>query len=663
MKTRYLLLTLSLALCVNGHAQQAGRANYGALRFSQPKAYYSYLMRMVHGYNEKRSENLQQALSSKSAAQKYVGNVKQKIREVMGTLPERGDLHAQVTGRVQGPGFYVEKIIFQSEPGRYVTAHLYLPDKHQQPLPACIEMCGHGLTGKGNGSVLAARMALMGIATMVVDPIAQGERLQLIDENGKDLTRGVTTEHTLLNPAFELLGTSMAAQIAFDNSRAIDYLVSRTDIDATRIGAYGFSGGGTECSYLLGIDDRIQASCIGLYFSSRARTLETQGPSDGCQQISGEGSARLEIADFALANAPRPFLVLDGKYDFVDHWGALQAFKEVQKLYKVLDCADRVGQYYAEDGHATPEDVQQQMLSFFGKWLLGNKREIPTLPNGYWRGNDMLCTKSGQVNTEYADAKSTMQMTVSWMDAAKSSRDAFLKGNKKTIIQKIRQLLGIDAFNDQIEAVPTGQSVNRGYREYRYQLNCEGQFPIPVVVWIPDNVKDSSPIEIHLSEKGKAWYLNDYLKQDFVSDGRIIIAADFRGVGETEDPYLYNYTKYWNSDYRSAAVSLHVGKPLIGQRVTDMHTLLNFCQQDKNLRNHRIEVVADGLYGPVMMHAAVLDDRISKAVLTRTIKTWRDYLEHPMQYDMLRNVVPGALQYYDLPDLLRLSQGRVRITD
>ena len=504
MKTRYLLLTLSLALCVNGYAQQAGRANYGALRFSQPTAYYSYLMRTVHGYNEERAEKLQQALSSKSAAQKYVGNVKQKIRQVMGILPERGDLHAQVTGRVQGPGFYVEKIIFQSEPGRYVTAHLYLPDKHQQPLPACIEMCGHGLTGKGNGSGLAARMALMGIATMVVDPIAQGERLQLIDENGKDLTRGVTTEHTLLNPAFELLGTSMAAQIAFDNSRAIDYLVSRTDIDASRIGAYGFSGGGTEGSYLLGIDDRIQASCIGLYFSSRARTLETQGPSDGCQQISGEGSARLEIADFALANAPRPFLVLDGKYDFVDHWGALQAFKEVQKLYKVLGCADRVGQYYAEDGHAAPEDVQQQMLSFFGKWLLGDKREIPTLPNGYWRGNDMLCTKSGQVNTEYADAKSTMQMTVSWMDAAKSSREAFLKGSKKTIRQKIQQLLGIDDFNDQIEAVPTGQSVNRGYREYRYQLNCEGQFPIPVVVWIPDNVKESSPIEIHLCEKGKA---------------------------------------------------------------------------------------------------------------------------------------------------------------
>lgn len=659
MKTRYYFLILSFLLGIEGYAQNAGRA----LRFNQPTAYYSYLMRKVHGYNEERAEYLQQALSSKPATQKYVSSVKEKIREVMGPLPQRGDLHAQITGRVQGKGFYVEKVIFQSEPGRYVTAHLYLPDNHQQPLPACIEMCGHGTTGKGNGSGLAARMALMGIATMVVDPIAQGERLQLIDDNGKDLTRGVTTEHTLLNPAFELLGTSLAAQIAFDNSRAVDYLVSRTDIDATRIGAYGFSGGGTECSYLLGIDDRIRASCIGLYFSSRARTLETQGPSDGCQQISGESKARLEIADFALANAPKPFLVLDGKYDFVDHWGALQAFKEVEKVYKVLGFADRIHQYYAEDGHAAPEDVQQQMLSFFAKWLLKDKRDIPSLPGGYWRGENMLCTKTGQVNTAYADAKSTMQMATAWMDAAHPSRQAFLKGNQKVIRNKILQLLGIDAFNDQVEAVPTGRSDNRGYQEYRYQLNCDGQFPIPVVVWIPDHVKDNSPIEIHLCEKGKAWYLQDYLKQDFVSDGRIIVAADFRGVGETEDPYNYNLTKYWNSDYRIAAVSLHIGWPLVGQRVTDMHTLLNFCTQNESLKNHRIEVVADGLYGPVILHAAVLDDRISRATLTRCIKTWRDYLLQPMQYDMLRNIVPGALHYYDLPDLLKLAEGRVRITD
>ena len=78
---------------------------------------------------------------------------------------------------------------------------------------------------------------------LVVDPIGQGERLQLIDREGKPLTRGATTEHTLLNAGFNLLGTSLAAQEYWDNHRALDYLLTRKDIDSERIGVYGSSGG------------------------------------------------------------------------------------------------------------------------------------------------------------------------------------------------------------------------------------------------------------------------------------------------------------------------------------------------------------------------------------------------------------------------------------
>lgn len=113
-------------------------------------------------------------------------------------------------------------------------------------------------------------------------------------------------------------------------------MLSRKDIDGTRIGAYGFSGGGTQSTYLIAMDNRIQAACIGLFFSNRTRTLELMGPSDGCQQIQNEGALGIELADFALTMAPKPLLILDGLYDFVDHWGALQGFKELKQAYKLL---------------------------------------------------------------------------------------------------------------------------------------------------------------------------------------------------------------------------------------------------------------------------------------------------------------------------------------
>jgi hypothetical protein len=642
--------------------------DYKALRFSQSAAWHSYLMLDLHQRNAARQEALNRAFRSKKEMLQYIEEVRTRMKRIVGTLPERGDLKASVVGRVEGEGYAIEKVLFQSSPGRYVTAHLYLPKGAKGDagkVPACIEMCGHGLRGKGESSISAIRMAVNGIAVMVVDPLAQGERLQLIDAQGAPLTRGVTTEHTLLNPAYNLLGSSLAVQEYWDNSRAIDYLLTRPEIDGERIGAYGFSGGGTQAAYLIALDDRIQTGCVGLFFSSRERTLEIQGPSDGCQQIPYEGKEEIEIADMIMMRAPKPFIVLDGKYDFVDHWGALCAFEELQQCYKVLGKPENVSQYYAEDGHAMPLDVQQKLVEWFVRGLsvkgsgITMEAKLPDL-----KGVDMHCTRSGQVNLEFADARSVQQETLEEMDRLATERSTFLAKGKSEVQRTMLQLLGIEeGFNDSIAFVPTGHNVLRDAEEYRFQINCNGQMPIPCVIWVPSNVNEQSEVEIHLHERGKAWFLNDLSKRDAVSNGNILVAADFRGLGELEDPYLYNFSKYWNKDYRTSATALHIGRPLLGQRVADMHTLLNFCDRHEWLRGRKVKVVADGVYGPVLMHAAVLESRIAGATLTHCLKSWRSYLEQPLQHDMVGNVLYGVLHYYDLPDLIRLSEGRVRVVD
>lgn len=637
------------------------QSGYQALRFRQPLAYHQYLMRQLHRQTAERNAALTQAWQSEEQMKAYVAAARQRLQDIVGPLPVRGDLKAQVTGRVEGPDFVVEKVVFQSAPGRYVTAHLYLPKNVKGRVPACIEMCGHSLNGKGSGSLLAELMAANGIASMVVDPLSQGERLQLMDNEGRPVNRGVTTEHTLINPAFNLVGSSLAAQEYFDNSRAIDYLLTRKDIDPSRIGAYGFSGGGTQAAYLLALDDRVQCGCVGLFFSSRERTLELIGPSDGCQQIPCEGRQQIEIADMAMMMAPKPFIVLDGQYDFVDHWGALQGFDEVQRCYAALGCPDRVRQYYAEDGHATPPDVQRELVGWFRRWLSGDDGEVRLIQP--WRGEQMLCTKTGQVNKEYADAQSVMAMTLQEMDRYADRRAAFVQLPYDSIVAVVSRYLALPSSLGEVEVVPTGKSQLRGFVELRFQLNRPGQMPVPCVVRIPDGVTASSKILVHLCEQGKAWHLGEQDRRDAVSDGSIIVAADFRGVGETADPFELNLLKYWNREYRLSASALHVGTPLMGQRVVDMLTLLDFFAQNDSLKGRPVEVYADGLYGPVVAHAAILDSRIRRANLYRTLRSWRSYLENPMQHDMLSNVLFGVLRDYDLPDLVRLSKGRITYGD
>lgn len=653
---------ISMAVALSWGTMAMGQGSYKALKFKTATSLYNYEMLPVHAQGLERVQTFGKAVQSKEAMQEYVRNLRARFIQLAGELPQRGKLNAKVVGTMKGEGFVVEKIVFQSTPGRYVTAHLYLPEKIQGRIPACIEMCGHGLDGKGTGSGSAEQLAVNGIASMVVDPFGQGERQQTIDGDGKNLTRGVTTEHTLIAPAFLLLGSSLAAQEFFDNSRAIDYLLTRREIDGSKIGCYGFSGGGTQSAYLAALDERVQASCVGLFFSSRERTLETQGPSDGCQWMPGEGREHIEIADMVMMNAPKPFLILDGRFDFVDHWGALQGFDELKQCYSVLGAPDAVEQFYYDDGHAIPKESQDKMVSFFRKALLGDASG-KVLPYAYWRSDNMRCTKAGQVNLEFADARSSMQECEAKMDDLAGKRAAFCAQPLATVQKGILQLLGLSSLKDKLEAVETKHESLRDVEEYRYQLNSEGEYPLPVIVRIPSSASAQSEVCIHLLDAGKASGLLEVDRRDLFSDGTIHVYADLRGFGETADIFEYNLSKYWNNQYRSAVTALHAGKPLLGQRVQDLHTLLNFCSSADRLKNHAIRIEADGMNGVVVMHTAVLDERIGKATLTKTLKSWRNYIQQPIQHEMMPNVLPGVLRYYDIPDLLSLARGRVVIED
>ena len=373
-------------LCVGlgiwvGTVVVSAQGEFKALPWSQSTAYNSYLMRDVHRQFASRQSAIQQAFTSPAGMQEYLEGCRERYKQIVGTFSEKENLNVQVVGKIQGTGYHIEKIIFESKPGRYVTAHLYMPENTTVPVPATLELCGHGLNGKGSSSHAAMLMASNGIAVLVVDPIGQGERLQLIDREGKPLTRGATTEHTLLNAGFNLLGTSLAAQEYWDNHRALDYLLTRKDIDPERIGVYGSSGGGTQTAYYIGLDPRVKVAAICSFFSTRERTMELQGPSDGCQHIPYEGREQLEVPDFALMMAPRPLLILSGKYDFVDLWGAQQGFAELQQCYKVLGVPEKVDMLTVETGHGLGVEKRQKLVSWFKRWLKDDQSSVPNKNN------------------------------------------------------------------------------------------------------------------------------------------------------------------------------------------------------------------------------------------------------------------------------------------
>lgn len=639
------------------------QTDYDALPWKMSTTYNSYLMRDVHQQFADRREELARALTSPKEMQRYQDACRKRYRGIMGDFPKEGPLNAWVVDTLRQVGFRVEKIIFESKLGRYVTANLYLPEKEGKH-PAAIELCGHGLNGKAPLSSAAVLMARNGIAVMVVDPLGQGERIQLLDDLGKPSTRGVTTEHTLLNAGCNLVGTSLAAQEYWDNHRALDYLLTRSDIDGKRIGVYGSSGGGTQTAYMIGLDSRIQVAAICSFFSQRERVMELQGPSDGCQHVPYEGRERIEVADLALMMAPKPLLILSGKYDFVDLWGAQQGFKELVQAYTVLDANDKVDMLTVETGHGLGVEKQQRLLAWFRQWLNSDQKEVPPVPTGQVPSQELLCTPTGQVNTSCQKALSLPQENDRLFKYYEPARMAFAAQPKEARQKKVLELLGISVPHTTIRVAQTGHMEGREYQIYKYQLLREGEMPVPCVVLMPDKLSADKTVVLQLNESGKAGFMNEPENLlPFVAQGTILVAADLRGCGETIDPPAYNDAKYWNREYRNAMVSMHIGRPIMGQRVIDLMTVLDFITEQGRLKGYEIRVSANGLYGPVVIHAAFLDQRIKSAEISGSVKSLAEYLLNPMQRDVYSNVLYGVLKFYDLKDLMKLPQQSIRFVD
>jgi len=186
--------------------------------------------------------------------------------------------------------YRIENILFESLPEHHVAANIYVPEG-KGPFPAVLIFCGHEMTSKATESYrkTAILFAENGFVALVVDPISQGEMVQFTDDYGQRILRGSTTEHTLQNAGGNLVGTGVASYELYDNVRSLDYLISRQEVDAERIGCPGNSGGGTQTAYFVGFDKRIKVAAPCSFIARRERNLELRGAVDGCQHLPYEG--------------------------------------------------------------------------------------------------------------------------------------------------------------------------------------------------------------------------------------------------------------------------------------------------------------------------------------------------------------------------------------
>jgi dienelactone hydrolase len=615
----------------------------------------TYLVQRMQEQYDGRRKALAKALASRKGIEAYQLAVHKRFKDLLGEFPAKGALNPKITGHIQREGYKIEKVVYESFPDHHITANLYLP-QGKGPFPAALLFCGHEDVSKATESYqsTAILLAKNGFVVLAVDPISQSERHQLLDPNGRSMTRGGTTEHTLLNETSNLVGTSAPAYELWDNIRSLDYLVTRKEVDTTRIGCLGNSGGAMQAIYFSAFDHRVKLIVLCSYLANRERTLELSGPADGCAQIPGEGKAGLELSDYLIASAPKPILVLAGRYDFIDYRGTEIAFDELKQVYTALGQPQKVQLFTYDDGHGISQPKREAAVTWLRRWFYNDPSTVKEGILSVLTDKDLFATRSGQVGTEYAEEVSLAKRNRNLYDSLANSRREFLSRRKSQVLDTIRTLLAISPNKCPVQAEAVGSVKKDSIPYEKLILRKKGEVPLPILIAYPSIPKK---IILWLNDKGKDKLADSAaLIQSYRQKGYAVILADLRGMGETKDKEELNDAKYFNREYRNVMLALHIGQSIVGQRVTDIYTLLEYIETNNRLAGLPVELHASGWAAVPALHNAVLSGKINSLHLYNSIGSYKEILENPTGKNCYSYIVPNVLKYYDLPDLVQILE-------
>jgi dienelactone hydrolase len=540
--------------------------------------------------------------------------IRQKLLTMLGGLPTtRTPLHPRVTGHIAMDGFHIDKLIYESLPGVYVTALLYVPDDanrgEPRKHPAILVPAGHAENGKAHYQALCQRLVQRGYVVISWDPVGQGERSQFWDAKaGKSRYNRICAEHAVLGNLAYLASTNLARWEIWDGLRAFDYLLTRPEVDAERINITGTSGGGFQAMYIAALEPRIKVAAVSCYITSLPMRIHNRifkdPDSDPEQDLYGMISNGVDHAGLLLLMYPRPVFVAAATLDFFPIEGVHKTFQEVSRLYRRFGHADRIAMAEGYHGHQYSDENQKAAFEFLDHFnQLPEKQTLASAKD--LDEKTVQCTRTGQVMLDFEDARSLMDLirdyyTEHQTRLAESIRQLYLASNYPGIATwNISQYSGIAPAKSEIAWESAGTSIFEDTSIDRYILRHSGNLVMPLL-HIHRTGSQSRRWLLWFSKNGKATVDDWPVLRKYLDAGFDIISFDFRGLGETRMPYKAvseDDPSFAQLDFDRAYVnplssvladyvynSLLTGRPYFLEMIEDAEIAIRFSQ----LRLHAV---------------------------------------------------------------------------
>ncbi len=629
----------------------------GAKRDAARQSFAAYVSRNgVQPASEAREEHLTR-LQTPEDWRAYQESIRSRLEDYFGTWPQPGPLNARVVGQIDRPGFRIDKVIYEGQPGYHVTANLYIPADTDFPAPGVLFVCGHSAEGKGYHLYheCCLGLVLKGYVVLAIDPTGQGERSEYFDpETLVDLVpRTVAQHHQLGRPAF-LVGKTLAGYRTWDAMRGVDYLLSRSEVDPGRLAAVGNSGGGQMAFLVTAADPRI-AVCVAAH----------PGGSMENTYLNGQGVRDREVLSLI---PPRPCRVVVGDRSGENHGHKVDDMKRICRGLGFDD--GRCELKWVDGVHDMMEPKRVATYEWLNRWL-GKEAagsEEPELE--ILTAQELLCTPSGYA---LKDLGGESGQTLNYREyrrlrPQRTVPESLEQGRQmaEALRHAVFSRLGLrpPEHTEAPVARQTRTYTGDGFTGEMLALESTGEPPLPAVFLSPAESAPEAPAIVHIAQWGKPVRGDrPSLALEICKGGCPVLSVDVRGTGETDgrDGRHKASAAGWDPDNfarDSHAINVFglTGRSLDALRALDVLRALAYAHG--RAEGRPLWLVGEELGGMWALLAAACDERVAGVITVGTLLSYESLLQSP--YHEVRGYFwnPGAVADFDLCELSALLVSR-----
>jgi len=510
---------------------------------------------------------------------------------------KRPPLNVTKTGTIQKKGYRIEKLYYESLPGLYVPANMYIPDGIKKPVPAILYVCGHAHTQKHNYQAHAKNFAQNGFVCLIIETIQRGE------VKGEHLGQESNGWFHWYSRGYNPAGVEV-----WNGIRGLDLLSELPEVDKNNLGVTGISGGGSQSWYLPAADSRIKAAAAVAGAASLEGQIAQKTIDDHCDCMMPINTYGIDFSDIGALIAPRPFMIAQPDQDLYYSIEAVHTlYDKIKPIYSYFGKQENLIIKDATGGHSygSKEELRPEILSFF-------KREL--------KGKNIKTEAIDKIDISLELSEEELKAYVSGApkdDRTKTIQDSFVELASPPAIETVEEL---DLYRKKVLSFLKEKTFNafpkkpvpldirldfKSLDKQDYSFVSEEGWRLKISVQTVQNDKDK-PLLLVLKNPNEARYESASLAGD-LREEMTIAYFEARGIGDTG----WSSSEQWH--IRRAAA--WTGRTIASMRVYDVLRCLEALRTIPGVNSENISILAQGEMAAIAPYAALLDGNVKTLLL------------------------------------------------